>query len=125
MKKKREKEVKDYINKVVSEISTFVPLIQVYEIRYRDQNSNSHGGEFSVIYQPTNFYAEFYVYKNIFDEVPDKGLVDGFKHYIKLSLAHEVGHCYLDELEGTEKTIEKIASLIGFLIAKILDNRGV
>jgi len=72
-----------------------------------------------------NFYAEFYIYKDIFEEVLDKGSVDELKRYIKLGLAHEVGHCYLDELEGTERMIEKTASLIGFLIAKILDNRGV
>ena len=120
MKKNREKEVKDYIRKVVSEITTFVPLIQAYEIKYEDRDSNSHGGEFTIVYQTVNFYAEFYVYRNIFKQMPSEGLVDGFKHYIKLGLAHEVGHCYLDELEGTERTIEKTASLIGFLIAKIL-----
>jgi len=122
---KKEKQVKDYIRKVISEISTFVPIIQTYTIRYKNQEANSSGGVFSVVYEPTNFNAEFYIYQNIFNQIPDEGLVEGFKQYIKGSLGHEIGHCYIWELEGTERNTEKIASLIGFLIAKILDSRGV
>jgi len=124
----REKEiekVKNYIKEVISEITTFVPIIQAHQIRYEDQETNSSNGEFSVGYEPSTFNAEFHIYQGIFDQMPDKGLTEGFKRYIKLGLGHEVGHCLIYELEGTKRDIEKTASLIGFLIAKILDSRNL
>jgi len=124
-KEKRIKQVKDYIHKVISEITAFIPIIHVYEVRYVDEKTNSSNGEFSIKYEPVNFYAEFYVYEDIFERMPDKGMTEGFKRYIKLGLGHEVGHCYIWELEGTHKDTEKVASLIGFLIAEILDNNKV
>ena len=123
--KKKIKEIENYIHKVISEISTFVPLIKTYSIRYEDQETNSSNGVFSVNYNPTTFHVEIYVYQDLFNQMPDKGLVEGFKQYIKDSLGHEVGHCYIWELEGIERDIEKTASLIGFLISKILDSKGI
>ena len=119
------KEVKDYIRKVILNITTFVPIIQMYQIRYEDQETNSANGEFSVRYEPENFNAEFYIYQSLFNQMPDKGLTEGFKQYIKLGLGHEVGHCLIYELEGTKRDIEKVASLIGILIGRILDNEGI
>jgi len=122
---KKEKQLKDYINKVISEMTIFVPIIWRYEIRYMDEEVNSSNGEFSVLYDPLTFDAEFRVYKSIFEQIPDEGITKGFKQYIRTSLGHEVGHCYIWELEGTHKDTEKVASLIGFLIAEILKKRGV
>ena len=124
-KEKKIKEVKDYIKKVISEITTFVPIIQMWQVVWEDDDTNSSNGEFSVGYEPSNFNAEFHIYKSIFDQMPDKGLTEGFKNYIKAGLGHEVGHLYIYELEGTKRDIEKVASLIGFLIHKILDSRGL
>jgi len=124
-KEKRIKQVKDYIDKVISEMSTFIPIIQAYQVFYENEERNSSNGDFSVGYEPENFNVEFHVYQSIFDQMPDKGMTEGFKRYIKLGLSHEVGHCYIWELEGTRKDTEKIASLIGFLIVKILDSRKV
>lgn len=122
---KREREIKEYIKKIVEEITTFVPLIQLYHIRYQDEEENNDGGEFAVGYEPTCFSAEFHVYRKIFDQIPDKGLTEGFKNYIKFALSHEVGHLYVYELEGAKRDIEKIASLIGLLIIRVLDSRKV
>jgi len=124
-KEKRIKQVKDYIDKVISEITAFVPIIRRYEIRYMDEETNPSNGEFSVIYDPLTFDAEFRVYKDVFNKMPEKGITEGFKNYIKSGLSHEVGHCYIWELEGTHKDTEKVASQIGFLIAEILDNNKV
>jgi len=123
--KEEKEQAKKYIRKVLAEITTFVPIIQCYQIRYMDEETNPNNGEFSVSYEPTNFSAEFYVYRSIFDQIPDKGQTQGFKQYVKVGLSHEVGHCYLYELEGTRRDIERAASLIGFLVATILDNKGV
>lgn len=125
MNKKEEiKQTKNYIEKVISEIIRIVPIIKSYQIRYEKEERNENNGEFSIVYEPTNFNAEFYIYQGIFEQIPDEGLTEGFKTYIKLGLAHEVGHCFIWELEGTKRDIEKIASLIGFLITEILDNRA-
>ncbi len=120
---KKEKEVKNYIKKIIEEITTFVPIIQFFQIIDEDENENKDGGEFSVYYQPANYTAEFYIYKSLFDRIPDKGLTEGFKNYIKMGLCHEIGHIFIWELEGTKRDTEKIASLIGFLIFKILEGR--
>jgi len=121
----KEKQLEDYIDKVISEITSFVPIIKTYQIRYMDEETNSSNGEFSVSYEPTTFDAEFYVYRSIFKKIPGEGLVKGFKDYVKIGLAHEVGHCYIWELEGIKRDIEKVASLIGFLIATILDDKKI
>jgi len=120
MKKNKEK-VKEYIEKVIEEIVSITPVIQIYAIKFEEERENEKGGEFAVAYNPNEFYAEFFIYKKVFEQVPKEGLTKGFRDYIKLGLAHEVGHCYLWELEGTKRDIEKVATLIGFLIAQILD----
>jgi hypothetical protein len=124
-KPKTNKEVKDYIKKAISEITTFVPIIQMWQVIWEDDDTNPSNGEFSVGYEPANFHAEFHIYQNLFDQIPDEGLTEGFKHYIKAGLGHEVGHLYIYELEGTKRDIEKVASLIGLLIHEILDSRGI
>jgi len=119
-KKKKEEEVKKYIEKVIKEIISITPLIRVYQIKYLKAKENEDGGEFSILYNPSEFYAEFLIYSKVF-KLTAEGLTEGAKNFIKLGLAHEVGHCYLWELEGVKRDIEKIASQIGFLIVEIMD----
>ncbi len=38
-----------------------------------------------------------------------------WKSYVMRNLAHEIGHCYIWELEGTQRDNQKVATLIGDL----------
>ena len=112
----KRKQIKEYINKVIAKISTFVPLLIFYRIEFTEEEKNPDGGWISVYYASELFNAEFYVYNSIFEEMPEKGLTRGFKNYVKISICHEVGHLYIWRLEGTKRDIERTATLIGKLI---------
>lgn len=123
--KNKEKLIKNYIQKIVSEITTTVPLILTYQVYYEEKKYNSDGGLFAIFYIPENFDAEFIIYSGIFDKITEKGMSESFKNYIKVALCHEAGHTYIKELEGTKRDVEKISSQIGMLIMEILDNKNL
>lgn len=125
MKTKEEKQIKDYIERVWEEIVSIVPLINFYEIKYREKDYNNDGGKVSIVYNPEIFKAELNVFQSFFEQMPCKGLTEGNRNYIKMCLCHEAGHVYLWEFEGTERDIEKMATQIGLLIFNILDGRGI
>ena len=122
MDKKKEK-IEKYIEEVVGEITRIVPLIKFCSIRWQKEKTNSGGGEFSIDYEPTLFDATFYIYTDIFKQVPE--LTRKQKTYVKKGLYHEVGHIYLWELEGTKRDTEKIATQIGMIILELLDDRKI
>jgi hypothetical protein len=59
-KPKTNKEVKDYIKKAISEITTFVPIIQMWQVIWEDDDTNPSNGEFSVDYEPANYASATY-----------------------------------------------------------------
>ena len=121
--KKYKNQLKQYISEVIGEISKIAYPIRFMEIIWKEAKTNSDGGYFSIDYTPENFDASFYVYSEIFDEIPDKGLTDKFKNFINRGLSHEAGHVLIWELEGSRRDIEKIASQIGIIIQELLDYR--
>ena len=126
MKKSKNQQLKDYIEYIWKEIIGISPsLVTFYEITYKNADHNGSNGEFAIHYEPTLFYASLLIFKDIFKEMPKRGLTKGFKVYIAKDLCHEAGHCYLWEFKGKSDEIEKKASLIGFLIFDILKGRGL
>jgi len=119
LKKRYEEELKRYVNKVISEYVDLIPAIRLYLVYWEDRPHNDKGSSFSVSYNPELFAASFYIYQNIFQEIPDDGLTPGFRDYVRYCLAHEIGHCVIWELEGRRDAIEKTATLIGLLLMRL------
>ncbi|RLG42524.1 MAG: hypothetical protein DRO05_00850 [Thermoproteota archaeon] len=119
VKKQYEEELKAYISKTISEYVDLVPIIRLYLVHWMDQPHNDKGSSFSMTYNPEIFSASFYIYQDIFREIPDEGLTRGFRDYIRYCLAHEFGHCLIWELDGKSSTIEKAATLIGTLLMRL------
>ena len=121
-REKYREELVDYIEEVVRNYVTMLPgVILMYRTVWEDKKENEKGGFLSTIYQPLDFSATFYIYDGVFDEIPEKGLTEGFKAFIKYCIAHEIGHCLIWELDGKFGTEERVATILGSLLMRLYD----
>lgn len=120
---KTNEKVKLYVDKITGWLAEIHPLVLYYQIIYLNEDTNEHNGDMSIRYDPLNFEVELFIYKSFIKSIPDKGLTQAFKNYIKKSLCHEFGHVYIWNLEGNYREVEKVATLIGELLYRILERK--
>jgi len=108
-----------YVNEVINAFVMLVPNILIYSVYWEEEEVNEKGSYFSVVYEPCMYYARFYVFKGLFDEIPEAGLTDSFKEFLKYCIAHEVAHCLLWGLEGRYEVEEKAATLVGSILFRL------
>jgi len=118
------KKARDYIESIVQDFSNYCVLIETYTVTWKE-GYNDSGGIASIEYTPEMFSANFYLYEGFSSTT--NGINKFWKTYVKQVLSHEIGHCYIWELEGTKRDIQKVSTLIGSLFldsweANIADN---
>jgi len=106
------KKAREYIEFVVKNFCDDCNLIQSFSVTWKE-GVNDSGGNVSIEYVPEMFNAHFYLYDKFLDTL--NGLTIPWKTYVMQNIAHEIGHCYIWELEGTQRDIQKVSTLVGNL----------
>ena len=114
-------DLKEYIGEVIRGYVNLIPNVRLFLTYWMEEKENDKGSAFSVRYEPNSLAATFYIYDGLFDDIPDEGLTDGFKNYVKYCLAHEVGHCIIWELDGRHDIVEKTATIVGVLLMRLYE----
>lgn len=118
----KEKKIKAYIGEAVRVVVNETPMIHFFTIKWRKEKANSHNGDMSILYGPTEFYASFSFFKNLFG-LNIQGERD-WKLYILRALCHEAGHAYIWKLHGPHEDCEEEASsLIGITLLDLIEKK--
>lgn len=126
-KKKREELRQEITSLVTSFCDDFISVLgtaRLFMVEWVDLPHNDEGGVFSVVYEPSNFIVTVYIYDGILDLIPSDGITESFSTFVEYGVAHELGHTVIWGLEGTKKSIEQAATIIGTLLMKVRRGKG-
>lgn len=114
--------IKDYLFSVIDDIGEFTPMVRAYRFKWGEEEHNGSNDYYSIVYDRLNFEATFTVYDGLIDYIGDK-LTEPKKASIRRSIAHEYGHCFIEELFGKADDIERAATTVGDLLLELLDRK--
>jgi len=123
MKKNKKEKILKKTKQIFNEMVELFPHDCIYSFHRMKQKENGDGGHFAILYEPLTKQIDFYVYKSLYNEVPDLNKKQIL--WLKYAIAHEIGHLFIWELaEMTHKKYnndltEKAASDIAFLLVDI------
>ena len=124
MKAKQKKKIYKKTLEVFRDMMEFFPHDTIYTFhKLKELKENDAGGHFAIQYEPTTKHIDFYVYKNLYEEIPD--LTKKQILWLLFSVAHEVGHLFIWELgeivqrKYSHDLVEKTASDIAFLLVDL------
>lgn len=115
-------QIYEFCRLFVAASSRVVSNLRLYQIRMEDEMNNNDGGCMSICCNRNIMQADLFVYRSIYDEIPDGGMTNGFLIFLMSILGHEIGHFVIDDLEGTKRDIERGATEVGLILMKSIEN---
>jgi len=132
-KKQLEKKLDEELRIAVHDVATFLPYSTYYQIVKSKKKRNEDKGWIAVSYLPNDREIRFHIYKDFYDDF-SYPLSVGARRYLYRVVCHEVGHCVIEQMHNLvmkrfisehelKNTCEKLASDVGDIILKGLDNK--